>query len=262
MALRRSSASRATKGGRTPAPRLGRWAHEQPAPDTHPRRRRLLLDLGDGENRIDDAFVVALEDALDAAEAAAGPRALVTTARGKHWSLGLDLRWLLVNGDVVPEFVARWQRAYARLLVAPFPTVAAIQGHAFAGGAMLWLAHDMRVMRSDRGFWCLPEIDGALVFPPGLSALITRRLAPQVAHEAMLTARRYGGDDAEAAGIVDRTGPADAILPEALAIAREQAPRAGTTFGAIKRAIYADTYAALDAGETAPEQDPAAVLVR
>jgi enoyl-CoA hydratase/carnithine racemase len=54
----------------------------------------------------------------------------------------------------------------------------------------------MRVMRADRGFFCLPEVDLGLSFAPGMSALVRARLAPAVAHEAMTTGRRYGGEQA------------------------------------------------------------------
>jgi enoyl-CoA hydratase/carnithine racemase len=65
---------------------------------------------------------------------------------------------------------------------------------------MLSLAHDFRVMRADRGFWCLPEADIGIPFTRGMSALIQARLAPQTAHEAMVTGRRYTGEQALAAG--------------------------------------------------------------
>ena len=69
-------------------------------------------------------------------------------------------------------YVSVVQHLLARVLALPVPTVAAIQGHAFAAGAMLTLSHDARVMRADRGFWCLPEVDIHIPFTPGMSALI------------------------------------------------------------------------------------------
>ena len=64
------------------------------------------------------------------------------------------------------------------------PTVAAVQGHVFAAGAMFALSHDVRVMRADRGFFCLPEVDIRIPFSTGMSALVQGRLVKQVAHEA------------------------------------------------------------------------------
>src|SRR5438105_4246066 len=99
---------------------------------------------------------------------------------------------------------------------------------------MFSLAQDFRVMRADRGFWCLPEADINIPFTPGMSALIQSRLTPRTAHEAMVTARRHGGHDALAAGIVDHATGEDAGRTTAVAIAQAQAARAGDTLATIR----------------------------
>ena len=81
-------------------------------------------------------------------------------------------------------------RLFARLLAFPAYTVAALNGHTFAAGAMLALACDDRVMRTDRGYFCLPEADIGLPFTDGMAALILARLDHVAAREAMLTGRR------------------------------------------------------------------------
>lgn len=151
-----------------------------------------VLDLGDGENRFHPDWIASVNSALDEVEKAEGPRALVTAATGKFYSSGLDLDWLFAHADQQQEYVGGVQELFARMLSLPVITVAALQGHTFAAGAMFSLAHDFRVMRADRGFWCLPEADINIPFTPGMSALIQSRLTPQTAHEAMTTARRYG----------------------------------------------------------------------
>jgi enoyl-CoA hydratase/carnithine racemase len=133
----------------------------------------------------------------------------------------------------------------ARLLGLDVPTVAAIQGHAFAGGAMLALAHDIRVMRADRGWFCLPEVDINIPFTPGMSALITARLSKATAHEAMTTGRRYTGDEAVVAGIATEALPEDEVLARAVAIAAAQAGKDPATLGTIKQRMYAATLDAL-----------------
>ena len=173
------------------------------------------------------------------------PAALVTAATGKFFSNGLDLDWLVAHADRAADYVGSVQRLFARVLTLPVPTVAAVQGHAFAAGAMLSLAHDVRVMRADRGFWCLPEVDIGIPFTPGMSALIQSRLTPATAHEAMTTARRYGGADALAAGIVDRVADAEAVRSTALEVAQAAAGRAGATIGSIRTTMYAAALAAL-----------------
>jgi enoyl-CoA hydratase/carnithine racemase len=206
-----------------------------------------VLDLGDGENRFHPDWVAAVDAALDEVEKADGPRALVTAATGKFFSNGLDLDWLLASGATRDGYLASVESLLARMLTLPVATVAAVQGHAFAAGAMLTLAHDFAVMRADRGFWCLPEADLGMPFTPGMSALIQARLAPQVAHEAMITARRYGGHDAAAAGIVGRAVDEGAVRATAIEMAATQAGRAGETIAAIKARMYAPVLAALGA---------------
>lgn len=213
-----------------------------------------VLDLGDTENRFHPDLIGSVNDVLDQVSADGGPRALVTTATGKFFSNGLDLEWMADAGERAAENLADVHTLFGRLLALPMVTVAAIQGHAFAAGAMLTLAHDLRVMRADRGFWCLPEADLGLPFSPGMSALIGARLGPALAHEAMVTARRYGGTDARAAGIVDHTADADALREQAVALAARHITKAGPALGTIKSTLHRPVLAALrnDAEATPP----------
>ncbi|MFD7446993.1 enoyl-CoA hydratase-related protein [Streptomyces sp. NPDC059909] len=204
-----------------------------------------VLDLGDGENRFHPDWIASVDAALDEVEKAEGPRALVTAATGKFYSNGLDLEWLSAHPDQHRGYVISVHELFARMLSLPVVTVAALQGHTFAAGAMFSLAHDFRVMRADRGYWCLPEADINIPFTPGMSALIQSRLAPQTAHEAMLTARRYGGSDAAAVGIVDRAVAEDAVRSQAMEIAQAQLSKAGGTLGTIKARMYGSALATL-----------------
>jgi enoyl-CoA hydratase/carnithine racemase len=204
-----------------------------------------VLDLGDSENRFHPDWIAAVGAALDEVEHAEGARALVTAASGKFFSNGLDLEWLSANGHQAGDYVLSVHGLFARILALPVITVAALQGHTFAAGAMLSLAHDFRVMRADRGFWCLPEAEINIPFTPGMSALIQGRLSPRTAHEAMTTARRYGGSDALAAGIVDHAVAEDAVRTTAVEIARAHAGKAGPTLGIIKSRMYVPALDAL-----------------
>ncbi|SOD94421.1 enoyl-CoA hydratase-related protein [Blastococcus haudaquaticus] len=204
-----------------------------------------VLDLGDTENRFSPDWLASVEAALEEVERAEGPRALVTAASGKFFSNGLDLEWLSAHADQHEAYVVRVHDLLARVLALPVMTVAALQGHTFAAGAMLSLSHDFRVMRADRGFWCLPEADIGIPFTRGMSALIQARLTPQTAHEAMTTARRYGGDEALAAAVVDRAVGEDAVRTTAVELAASLAGKAGDTLGTIKARMYAPALAAL-----------------
>lgn len=204
-----------------------------------------VLDLGSGENRFHPDWIAAVDAALDEVERATGPRALVTTATGRIFSNGLDLDWVEGHRDEYEGYIVSVQRLYARLLSLPLATVAAIQGHAFAAGAMLTLAHDLRVMRSDRGFWCLPEVAIGIPFTSAMAALVQARLTPQVAHEAMTTARRYGGEEAAGLGLVDRAVGEAEVLPTAVALAASLAANAGETLGTVRARMYSGLLQAL-----------------
>jgi Delta3-Delta2-enoyl-CoA isomerase len=206
-----------------------------------------VLDLGDTENRFHPDWLVQVNAALDDVVTAEGPRALVTTATGKFWSNGLDLDWLSANTEKFAQYSASIHELLARVLEFPVPTVAALQGHTFAAGAMLALAHDFRVMRADRGFFCLPEVDIHIPFTVGMSALIRARLQPQVAHEAMTTGRRYGGTDALASAIVDAAAGEGEVLTVAMERAAALAGKAAPVLGAIKTEMYGSALSALRA---------------
>jgi Delta3-Delta2-enoyl-CoA isomerase len=210
-----------------------------------------LLRLTDGENRFRPDSLAAIEAALGEVAAAEGPGALVVTGEGKFFSNGLDLDWMGTAGRAglssAEDVVARVHALLARILAFPTVTVAAVNGHAFAAGAMLALACDLRVMRADRGFVCLPEVDIGIPFTPGMTALLRTRLSPATATEAMVFGKRYGGHDALAAGLVDEVADEQRVVAAAVERAAALAAKPRATVQAIKRGLYADALAALEA---------------
>ncbi len=209
-----------------------------------------VLTMRSGENRFNDPFVDALEQAVNEVERSDGPAALVTIGEEKFYSNGLDLDWVMGGAaEAGPTFIRRFLRFLGRWLALPLPTVAAMNGHAFAGGGMFALAHDYRVMRADRGFFCLPEVDIGLPFAPGMMALNQAKLDPAVARDLMLTGRRIGGSEAVALRVVDEAVDVEQLLARAIAHAEQLAGKNRATYGAIKRAMYARAIELLDAGE-------------
>lgn len=209
-----------------------------------------VLRMQSGENRLNPEFMQAFDAALDEVEASTGPAALVTTGVGKFYSNGLDLAAFNERGpEVGAVTIERLHAVFARLLEFPVPTVAAINGHAFAGGFMLSMAHDFRVMREDRGFLCLPEID--LKIAAGLSvpmeALLEARLQRAVLHEMLVTGKRYGGGDALKRGMVDSVAPESEVLSRAIALARSFADKDRPTLVALKRNVFGEAIAKIRA---------------
>jgi len=201
-----------------------------------------VLTMNGGENRFNRGFVDAFNGALDEVERASGPAGLVTVGGSeKFYSNGLDLAWLGSDEgrDHAATFVQEVIALFARLLTFPIPSVAAMNGHAFAAGGMLALAHDFRVMRADRGFFCLPEVDINVPLAPGMTALIQEKLAPKVVAETVLTGARLGGTQALERGIVDAAVAGPDVLPQAIERAAALANKDRGTYGALKRGLYA-----------------------
>jgi enoyl-CoA hydratase/carnithine racemase len=201
-----------------------------------------VLRMCAGENRFNRSSIDALHGALDEALSGEGPAALVLTGDGKFFSNGLDLEWMgAEDGRADKEFFGDLHRLFGRILSLPMATVAAINGHAFAAGAMLVTAHDKRVMRSDRGYWCLNEVELGLPLSAGMSALLAARLPTMAAHEAIATGHRFPADEAVAKGIVDEAVPEDRVLPRAIEIAAELAPKRAEIMGVLQHGLHGDT---------------------
>jgi enoyl-CoA hydratase/carnithine racemase len=211
-----------------------------------------ILFLGDKdgpehtENRFDPEWIDAVHTLLDEVESTEGPAALVTTATGKFYTNGLDTDWLFANLDKITWYLDRVHTLYSRLLDFPMATVAAVQGHAFGAGAMFATAHDFRVVRGDRGFYCLPEVNLNMPFTIGMSALVNSRLPKQTAVEAMTTGKRFGGADAVAAGIAELAVGEEELLPAAIERAAALTSTRGKNLAGIKRSIHGDVLAALN----------------
>jgi enoyl-CoA hydratase/carnithine racemase len=199
------------------------------------------------ENRFRPETVAAWNEALDEVERAGNPAALVTTGTGKFYSNGLDLEWML--GEATEEekksYIPGVLGLMARILTFPTVTVAAINGHAFGAGAQISLAHDYRLMRNERGYWCMPEIDLGAPLHPGMTAIIQARLPHQTAHELIVTGTRYTAEVAKEQKIIDQAIPESDLLPKAIEIAAAYAPKANPVMRQLKAGMYPRTLEAL-----------------
>ena len=195
-----------------------------------------VLHLGDDENRFSRDWLKQVDAHLDQVESAPAP--LVTTASGKFFSNGLDLEWVMANPEQLGEYSAQVQELLARFLTLPVPTVAAVSGHAFGAGAMLAMAHDWRLMRSERGYVCFPEVDIKIPFTPGMAALIQAKLTPQAALLAMSTGQRFDAATALAAGLVEGTAPGEDLLATSVARVEPLIGKDPATLGAIKATMF------------------------
>jgi Delta3-Delta2-enoyl-CoA isomerase len=204
-----------------------------------------VLRMRAGENRFSLDWLDAINAALTQVEQTDGPIALVTTGEGKFYSNGMDLDWLASAPARAGEYLRMIYRVLGRVLSLPAITVAAVNGHAFGGGAQLAIAHDFAIMRADRGYWCMPEADLGLALTPEYMSLLRAKLPGQTLHEAVVTGRRYGGPDALAAGIVHQVTSEDEVLPQSVKLAAELAGKHRPTLAEHKRLMYGEAIEAL-----------------
>ncbi|MBW2062706.1 MAG: enoyl-CoA hydratase/isomerase family protein [Deltaproteobacteria bacterium] len=185
-----------------------------------------ILSMNSGENRFNFPFFKAFMEVLDEIEHDTEANVLVVkSSHEKIWSNGIDLDWL---GPAVekegPELNIKFMTEMAifmkRVLTYPMLTIAAITGHAFAGGAFLSFAHDFRFMRSDRGWLCMPEVDIGMTLGPMFS-VISRRAVPMYMFEEMqYTGRRLTAQECEEHHIIKKACHIDDLMNEALAFAK------------------------------------------
>lgn len=204
-----------------------------------------VLTMVADENRWNTTFSRAFDKALDEVEASSGPAALVTaSANEKFFSNGLDLEWITSKGEHPGGdrrvFNDEVMGLFARLITFPMPTVCAVNGHAFGAGFMIALCHDHRVMREDRGFMCANEVELGFAIPAPELVLFRHKMSLPDFFQTVQFAKRWGGPEAKAAGIVQQTTPVEQVLSASMEMAQGYARLANDreVFGWQKEQIY------------------------
>ena len=212
-----------------------------------------ILRWDDGENRVNVDSMTEFHAALDQLEEIEGPLAVVVTGTGKYFSNGLDLDRFALAPDEAGPTIELLHTLFGRLLLFPAYLVGALNGHAFAAGAMISSCFDARVMRNDRGYWCLPEVDLGLPLSEAMTAVVSARLPFEAVQDAMLTGRRYTAEEAEALGIVTDTSDEERLLGVAIDLAAPMAPKDRGVIGVHKRMLFGDA-ARMCGVDGAPEE--------
>lgn len=185
------------------------------------------VTLDDGENRFNPVFLNACLDCLDEVEKNTDATTLiVTSSHEKIFSNGIDLEWLvpvIQNNEIAQakDFFYLLNRLFKRVATYPLVTIAAISGHAFAGGAILCCAFDFRFMRSDRGFLCFPEVDLGIPFLPGMNALLKKAIPFYMVEYMQYTGARLTADQCVAHHIMKKACPMETLMEETTAFAME-----------------------------------------
>lgn len=199
-------------------------------------------------NAIELASATALTEAFAKLEADGETRAVVLTGHGAFFSAGLDLKVVPTYGPAEQRaMVMAINRLLARVYGLALPTVAAVNGHALAGGLVVALACDYRVGSNGDYRLGLTETRVAVPYPVAAMTVVEAELAPAVARRVVLLARHERPDEARADGILDELQPAGALLPRALAVAGELAALPREAYARIKRQLRGRALERIDA---------------
>jgi enoyl-CoA hydratase/carnithine racemase len=211
-----------------------------------------VLTMNNKENRQNLDFANAMIRALDEILGDKGIYAVVVTSSDeKNWSQGIDIPWLMERKaaddlNAIRSFISRMNDVFKKVLLYPMPVIAAVNGHAFGNGALLCCACDFRFMRSDKGFFCFPEVDISIPFLPGMIAF-SRKAIPEYKYQEMVyTGRRFTAAELEEHHIVRKAcKDQDELMREAMDFARTFDKKRGI-FGELKKRMYKSIVEVLD----------------
>ncbi|KAJ7975836.1 enoyl-CoA delta isomerase 1, peroxisomal-like [Quillaja saponaria] len=212
----------------------------------------ILTLTGNNQHRLNPTLLDAIQSALRRVRAEAATSSsssssvLITTAEGKFFSNGYDLAWAQSSGEINQAsqlMDAKLRSVVADLISLPMPTIAAVTGHASAAGYILALSHDYILMRNDRGFLYMSELDIKLVIPAWFISLVESRIGSPIARrEVVLTAAKLTAMDAVQKGIIDSAhDSADETVMAALRLGEELVKKGwdGHVYGEIRKQVLA-----------------------
>jgi len=188
-------------------------------------------------NALNPAFLLAIDEALDALEADGAVRAVVLCGEGKTLSGGMDLKELQAfSADDERAMVHGLNRTFGRIYGFPKPVICAAHGPAIAGGLFFVLTSDYTVA-GERAVFGLAEVRVAVRFPVGPLAIARHALASHALRRIMLGGQNHDAATALALGVVDEVAPGDAVLDRAVEVATVYAGLPEQTYASIKHGI-------------------------
>ncbi len=188
-------------------------------------------------NAVDTDLFAGFNAELDAVEDSQ-TRALVLTGTGSMFSAGVDLFRVLEGGaDYLADFLPALSSTVRRLFTYPRPIVAAVNGHAIAGGCILAAACDRRVMNRDKGQIGVTELLVGVPFPADALEVLRFQLPARHVQSLVYSGRTLSAAEALELGMVEETADAGAVLDQACRAAQRLAAIPADAFAISKRQI-------------------------
>lgn len=197
----------------------------------------LIVTMSRGKaNALNSPMVDELQAAIEDARSNGGVRGVVLASdRAKFFSGGFDVMEVFqYEREAMTNFFGRFIDLYEGILRLPKPVVAAINGHVFAGGAVLALACDARLMAEGQFGFALNEVNLGLALPPGMIRMAISAVGISRARELVLEGKTLTSAEAYQLGLVSELAIPEAVRERAVAQARKMADKPPLTFGAIK----------------------------
>jgi len=172
-------------------------------------------------NKQNPRFFADLTEAFDRLDRDHPRSPIVLTGTGAIFSVGIDFEYSFAlferrDQDAIRAWFREFRGAMLRVFGTLRPTVAAVNGHAFAGGLILALGCDFRVARTGEFRCGVNEVPVGIPMPSVYTELIRHRLGTPVATEAILTGRTYAPEEALAAGIYQEVVDPEQLIPVAV----------------------------------------------
>lgn len=200
----------------------------------------LTLTNGQHGNALNDAVIQEYLAIFDQIEATREDACLIITNNDpKTFCTGIDLPWLMQQEDFM-GFIHRLENFLIRLGLLNLPVIAAINGNAYAGGALIATACDFRIMRADKGRFCYSELNVKLPFTAGLLETVHLLPCPDAVYELCLTADAWGGEYCLERRIINQISSAENLLQDAMTLAQKMAGKDRHTYTQIKHGLRAN----------------------
>lgn len=165
-------------------------------------------------------------------------KAVILTGQGKFFSFGFDIpEFLSLSKDVFRQFLDKFTFLYAYIYEYPKATVAALNGHAVAGGCILATSCDYRLMVTGKAKIALNEVTfGASLFA-GCIAILKNLVGQRTAEKILFSGTMFSAEEALNMGLIDRVSSEETIVHDAHKVALEFAARHSSAFSSIKKLV-------------------------
>jgi enoyl-CoA hydratase/carnithine racemase len=211
-----------------------------------------IITLTNGENRQNLVFAKTLNGMLDEIIADKSITAVIITSNDeKNFSQGIDVQWIMGQAQKnehqpVIDFINEMDVVFKKLLLYPVPVIAAINGHAYGNGSILSCACDFRFMRSDKGFFCFPEVNIGIPFRWGMNAFVKKAIPLHIFSQMQFTGNRFTAPELEKYNVIIKAcANQEDLMASTIAFAKTFNKKRGI-LSELKKRLYSDIIKVLD----------------